>query len=336
MNIPLPRAALVGTLACLALAVLAISFGVEQVSVTRALADPASLDWTILVLVRGPRVALALITGAALGGSGAALQALFRNPLADPYVLGVSGGSALGATLAIAGIASAASIASVPNPWLAALVVPTAAFAGGLAATAAVLAIARSGAERRFRMLLGGVLINAMAASAITIVKVVVAPSTAQELLRWLTGFVAMPSVPTLLLVGLGTFVGLGVMTLAAPRLNLLALGSDGAAHLGINVDRLARSVLLGCSLAIGSVVSVTGLIGFVGLIVPHALRPFVGADVRKLIPLSAVGGAALLVLCDLGARMSFRLFATELPVGAITALLGGPAFVWLLVRSEK
>jgi iron complex transport system permease protein len=318
-------------LGLLAVAALAVAFGAEPVSIARALADPASLDRVILVDVRLPRVALAALAGGGLSLVGGAFQALLKNPLAEPYVLGVSGGAAFGATLAIALGLSAAGL-------LGAALIPGAALLGGLGATLLVYGVARdaragaSGAS----ILLAGVMVNAIAAALITSLKTFVQPSRAQQLLRWLTGFIDLPTPLGLTAVTAYVTIGAAVLLRDAARLNLLALGDDAAATLGLDVRALTRRVFLASSFVVGAIVSVTGLIGFVGLVVPHAVRRLAGPDHRLLLPLSLVAGAAMLVACDLLARVSFRWLYTEPPVGAVTALLGGPVFLVLLKRTGR
>jgi iron complex transport system permease protein len=325
------RQPLLALAALLAVALVAVLFGAEPVSPARALADPGSLDRVILLDVRLPRVLLAAVAGAGLSLVGAVFQALLRNPLAEPYVLGVSGGSALGATIAIAAGLSATGL-------LGAALVPAAALLGGLGATFLVYFIARGARPEASgtSILLAGVMVNAIAAALITFLKTLVSPSRAQQLLRWLTGFVDLPTPSGLVAVSLYVAAGSAVLVRDAARLNLLALGDDAAAHLGVDVRALERRVFLASSAVVGAIVSVTGLIGFVGLVVPHALRRLAGPDHRTLLPLSMAAGAAMVVACDLGSRLSFRWLHTEPPVGAITALIGGPAFLWMLRRAGR
>jgi iron complex transport system permease protein len=311
-----------------AILALGVLLGAEPVSLGRAVADPASLDRTILLDVRLPRVALAALAGAGLAAVGAAFQALLQNPLAEPYVLGVSGGAALGATIAIALGVGAATV-------LGAALIPAAAFVGGLGATLLVYGIARSSGASGVTILLAGVMVNAIASALITFLKTLVTASRAQQLLRWLTGFVDLPTPAALGAVALYVALGAGVLLFDAARLNLLALGDETAGTLGVDVRALERRVFLASSCVVGAIVSVTGLIGFVGLVVPHTLRRLVGPDHRTLLPLSLLGGAGVLVGCDLVARVSFRWLATEPPVGAVTALLGGPLFLVLLRRGR-
>jgi len=304
-------------------------WGTEDTSVARAFSDATSLDRLILLHVRLPRALLAIVAGAALSGSGVALQSVLRNPLAEPYILGVSGGAALGATLALLfGLGTVA--------WLGAMLLPVCALAGGLLATFLVLGITRRGHGRGAELLLAGVVLNAIASGAITFIKTVISAAKAQELLFWLTGFLDVPSTPSLVALAVYVALGLGLLAYDAPRLNLLALGDESAAALGVDVQRLTVRVLVACSLLTGAVVSMTGLIGFVGLVVPHALRRVMGPDVRRLLPLSAAFGGVLLVLCDAASRSLFRVFHTEPPVGAITALVGGPVFLALLYRRRS
>jgi iron complex transport system permease protein len=308
----------------------AIVLGTESVSLARALEAPG-LDRTLLVDVRAPRVALAAVAGAALSVVGAAYQALLRNPLAEPFVLGVSGGAALGASAAIAlGLGAATA--------LGAAVLPLCALFGGLVATALVAFIARGaeGGASGTSILLAGVMVNAIAASLVTFLKTLVAPSRAQALLRWLVGFVDLPSATELGAVALYVAAGTAALLLDAGRLNLLALGDDAAASLGVDVRALERRVFVATSCLVGAVVSLTGLIGFVGLVVPHAVRRLAGPDQRLVLPASAVAGAAALVLCDLGARLAFRLLGSEPPVGAVTAIVFGPMFLVMLKRSPR
>ncbi len=323
--------ALAGGLSCLAAAlVVATLWGAEPTSLARAIADDG-LDRTILLRVRLPRVLLAAVCGGGLGVVGGAFQALMRNPLAEPYVLGVSGGAALGATAVIA-------LGLVTVTVLGAALVPLAALAGGLGATALVYAVARraprgpAGAS----ILLAGVMVNSIAAALITFAKTLVPPSRAQQLLRWLVGFIELPTAAALVAVSGYVLLGCALVFRDSGRLNLLALGEESAQTLGVDVAALERRVLVASSCVVGAIVSLTGLIGFVGLVVPHAVRRFVGPDHRRLLPVAFVAGAAMLVLCDLGARLAFVLLGTEPPVGAVTALIGGPTFLVMLARSSR
>ncbi len=328
-------ASLLGAIGLLAVAVgLALSLGSEPVSFARALEDPSSLDRALLLDARLPRVLLAAVAGGGLAAVGAALQGLLRNPLADPYVLGVSGGAALGATIAI-------TLGVSATTWLGALALPAAAWLAGLGASALVYALARRagsarGAASGADILLAGVIVNGLASAAITLMKALVSAAKAQELLFWLMGFLDVPAWSSLGAVAACVAAGVALLAGDAARLNALALGAEPAAHLGVDVVALERRVFVAASLVVGAIVCATGLIGFVGLVVPHALRLVVGADHRRLVPLSVVTGAAALVACDLASRLVFRALGTEPPVGAITALIGGPVFLALFVRRER
>jgi iron complex transport system permease protein len=307
---------------------LGVSFGAEPIALSH-LFDVDSLERAALVEARLPRVVLGALSGSGLAVVGVAFQAVLRNPLAEPYVLGVSGGSALGATIAILfGIAG--------SSWLGASVVPLAALAGGIAATFAVYALARGGTPgSATSMLLAGVVVNAFASAIITFVKTLVSASKAQELLFWLVGFLDVQSWREIAMVAVYAGAGAALLMRDAGRLNLLALGDEAAGGLGVDVRALERRTFFACSAVVGAIVSLTGLIGFVGLVVPHALRRVVGPDVRVLMPASFFAGGGLLVLCDLVSRLSFRWLHSEPPVGAVTALIGGPVFLVLLRRGE-
>lgn len=308
-------------------AALGLLFGSDDASLAAALAGEG-FDRTVIFGLRLPRVLLAVVAGGGLAVVGAAFQALLRNPLAEPYILGVSGGAALGATTAIALGVQAAGL-------VAAAVVPLAALIGGIAATFLVYAIARrlpqgtSGTS----ILLAGVIVNSIAAALITFGKLLVPPSRAQIMLRWLVGFVELTTTASLVVVTVVVVAGSALLVADAGRMNLLSLGDESAASLGVDVSLLERRVFVVASCVVGAVVSVTGLIGFVGLVVPHAVRRVIGPDHRRLLPACFLGGATLLVLCDLGTRLAFRAVGTKLPVGALTAILGGPTFLFMLTR---
>jgi iron complex transport system permease protein len=277
----------------------------------------------ILWQIRLPRVLLAALVGAGLAAAGAMLQALLHNPLADPYVLGISGGAALGGVLALSlGLASG----------VAALSVPAFAFAGALGATALLWAIAGAGGRApAHSLLLTGVVFNAFASSLIVFATSFADLSRVAGVFLWLIGSIRLVDPAQLAAVAALLALGLGTGMYHAFPLNLLSQGDEVATHLGVDVPRARRAVLLAASLMIGASVAVSGLIGFVGLIVPHLLRMVAGADHRRLIPASALLGAAFLALADTLART--LLAPGELPVGALTALVGGPLFLVLLRR---
>jgi iron complex transport system permease protein len=282
--------------------------------------DPSA---EILWQIRLPRVALAALVGAGLASAGALLQALLHNPLADPYVLGISGGAALGGVLALAlGLGSGVASFSVPGF----------AFAGALGATALLWAIAGAGGRApAHSLLLTGVVFNAFASSLIVFATSVADLSRVAGVFLWLIGSIRLVAPLQLAGVAVLLALGLGVGLYHAFALNLLSQGDEVATHLGVDVPRTRRAVLLAASLMIGASVAVSGLIGFVGLIAPHLLRMVAGADHRLLLPASALLGAAFLALADTLARS--MLAPSELPVGALTALIGGPLFLVLLRR---
>lgn len=327
---------------CAALTVLLVasaaasaSFGSTSIDLGRALSasDPPSIDRIILLHDRLPRTLLAIIVGSALAVVGAAFQALVRNPLADPFVLGTSGGAALGATASLVLGLGAIPIAGVVLPGT-----PLLAFAGAAASLALVYGLASfRGRLLPVHLLLIGVVFNFFASAVIMFLKTVVAAQKAQEMLLWLMGSLSLEGL-SLRDIGIaGGLVGVGLVVVGASSaaLNVVSLGDEGAAHLGVDLDRVRRRIFVATSLMVGAAVSVSGLIGFVGLVVPHALRLVFGPDHRLLIPASALAGAALLVLCDLAARLLFPVLTTEAPVGVLTAFIGGPVFVWLLVRTR-
>jgi iron complex transport system permease protein len=326
----LVRSLLIGALLLLAAMTCALLVGTQPLALGSALFDADSQDRAILVGLRLPRALLGGVAGAGLAACGVAFQAVLRNPLAEPYVLGVSGGAALGATIGIIVGLGGLTIAG-------ASVLPLIALAGGVGATLLVYTLARTSARPSgSSILLAGVVVNAIASGAITFLKTLVSDRVGQELLFWLVGFLEAP--PMVSLVAVSVYVGLGAVVLLrdAGRLNLLALGKESAEHLGVDVRGLELRVFFACSLIVGAVVSTTGLIGFVGLIVPHALRRIVGPDVRIVLPLSLFVGAATLVLFDALGHGAFRFMHRQVPVGALTALIGGPVFLALLRRGKE
>jgi iron complex transport system permease protein len=270
--------------------------------------------------VRLPRLLLAAVVGASLGVSGAAFQALLRNPLAEPYVLGVSGGAALGAVLAVL------FLSAVPGGR-------TIAAFGGAAATIAVvyaLGQGREGAPTE-RLILAGVIVNAFLGSAIIFLLSITSESGLRGIYAWLIGDLSSAGA-ALGPVALVAAVGAGAILANARSLNLMMLGERDAAALGVDLRRVKIAVYLAASLVTGAAVSVSGMIGFVGLVVPHGVRLSVGSDNRIVVPASALVGATFLVLADTLARTIFA--PREIHIGVVTALVGAPVFVYLLRRS--
>jgi iron complex transport system permease protein len=325
-------AALVAVLGALLAAALVLGLGVGPSGlapgeVLRALlGQEGGVAGDIVLRVRLPRVVLAALVGASLATAGTLFQALLRNPLADPYVLGVSGGAALGGILALAlGGALGLGYAAVPP----------ASFAGAVATLLLLLAVAGGrGRLSPTTLLLVGVVFNAFASAAIVFLASSAGLAEGARIFLWLIGNLsdARPALAGAVAAFLA--VGLACALPFARSLNLLALGEEPAAQLGVPVEALRRLLLVATSLMVGAAVSVSGLIGFVGLIIPHLLRLAVGPDHRLLVPAAALGGAAFLVVCDTAARTV--LGGRELPVGAITALVGGPLFLFLLRRAPR
>jgi iron complex transport system permease protein len=324
------RAKLIKAMAILA-AVLAVStwvalvVGSQKIDFARLLSDPFSR--TLFFRLRLPRVLMGLTIGASLAVTGASLQALFRNPLADPYTLGISGGGALGASVAIA-LGWGARVAGVPLVFLAS-------FAGAILAATLVRTIARTGAViLPGALLLSGVVVNLVSLAAVMTIQYVADPNSSLEILRWMVGsldVIGMAPVGYMLVLLVPSWLALLVLS---RQLNLLAIDEDTAATLGVNVRRVEMVVHTLCSLIVGVTVAMGGAIGFVGLIVPHAVRLMFGEDLRIVLPGSLLLGAAFLVLADALGRSALP--SGELPVGAITGLLGGPAFLWLLRRRRQ
>ena len=306
--------------------VLAAGIGPVAVSFARAFgADGAmTTDYAIIVQTRIPRVLLAAIVGASLAAAGAGFQGLLANPLADPHVLGVSGGAA---------VAGAAALVLGVDPV--SPLVPLAAFLGALGTVAGVVLVARTGGRTTpHALLLTGVVTNALAAALIMLVNAIASYREAQGVLFWMMGALSTQSYG--LVAVAGAYAGVGVVALVrhGSALNLLAAGEESAASLGVEIERVRRAVFVAAALLVGAAVSVSGMISFVGLIVPHLLRLLLGPDLRLLIPASFVGGGIFLVWADTLARTV--LGPAELPVGVVTALLGGPFFLVLLRRSLR
>ncbi len=297
--------------------------GATSVRWSAALSNPEGIDRAIVVS-RWMRVLLGAVAGGALASAGCAFQALLRNPLGDPFALGVSGGAALGATTAVllgGGIA----------------LVPVSSFAGALVAAGAVIALARAGGggvDAR-GLLLSGVVLNTATSAMLSLLRSALPGARAQQTLSLLLG--AIGDEPPRVVIVVSLFAGLGWLALWAmsKTMDLLVLGADEAASLGVHVRRAEIAIFLAGSLVVGGVVSVCGLVPFVGLVVPHYARAWVGGAHRALLPASALAGAALLVLADAAARIAFRVLHTEAPVGALTALLGAP-FLFVALRKPS
>jgi len=269
------------------------------------------------------RALLAALIGAGLATAGGAFQGILRNPLAEPYLLGVMGGGAMGAVLALSlnfsGMGSR----------------PIAAFLGSAAGMALVWGVASTGGRggpRGQNLILAGVIVNAFFAGIIMFATSVMGSDKVKSFLFWMMGDLAGERSPGwLLFVAAYIVTGMAMILPLARDYNLLALGEDSARQLGVNISRVKLVTYVGACLITAACVSVAGLIGFVGLIVPHTIRLAMGPDHRLLMPACVIGGAAFLVICDTLARSVFPV--SEIPIGAVTAFLGGPFFLWLLRR---
>lgn len=297
------------------------SAGFAPVATLQALtgeADPVLRE--IILQLRLPRTLAALGTGAALAVAGALMQVLLRNPLADPYILGTSGGAAVGAMLAL--LAGAGT-----------LLTNSAAFSGALLSTLLVFALAQASQDRSpGRLLLTGVVVAAGWGALLTLILALAPERNLRGMLFWLMGDFSFTTSAALPLVLAAAATALGILT--APTLNVLATGEQQAALLGVAVRPARIGLYFVSSLLTAIAVTTAGTVGFVGLVVPHLVRLVVGTDHRMVLPCSALAGGALLVLADTAARVA--LAPRQLPVGAITALLGVPLFLLLLRRAGQ
>jgi iron complex transport system permease protein len=281
---------------------------------------------TILLDIRLPRTILIALVGAALAGSGATYQGLFRNPLADPYLIGVASGAGLGAIVAMS--------LKWPYTMLGLLAVPLAAFIASLLTVYLVYTFAHIGRTvPTTNLILAGVAVSSFA-TAITTFLMLHSSGEVRRALGWLLGGVSLIGWDVTLALIPYLALGMTMLVLTGYALNLLQFGDDQAAQMGLNVRRAKFMIIVAASLVTAAAVSFAGIIGFVGLVVPHIVRIWWGVDYRKLIPLSIIGGASVLLFADVLARIV--LAPQELPVGIVTALAGAPFFLWILRRSKN
>jgi iron complex transport system permease protein len=275
--------------------------------------------------IRFPRILMGLFVGASLAITGAALQALVRNPLADPYVLGISSGAAFGATIGLA-----LGLGSIVGG----LGLPLCAFIGGGLSIVLVYGVAASqGQLPMHKLLLAGVIVNAVCSALMMFATSILNPASLYRVVLWLMGTLSAPSIPALIGIGASLMLAVVLLLRESQALNLLAVGEDAARSSGVDSDRVQRIVFLVSAVLTGAVVSVSGMIGFVGMVVPHLVRILCGADHRLLLPVSALGGGILLMVADTVARTVVA--PAEIPVGVITALIGGPFFIYLLMTRK-
>lgn len=280
----------------------------------------------IIAAIRLPRTVLVMLTGAALGTSGGAYQGLFRNPLADPYLIGVASGAGLGAVIAM----------SVRWPYTlwGLMAVPLAAFLAGLLTVFLVYSVARVGKTvPTTSLILAGVAFGSFA-TALTSFLMLRSTGEVRRALGWLLGGASQAGWLPVLGILPYLILGLGILLLSGHALNLLQFGDEQAHQMGLPVNRAKNVILAAASLATAAAVAFSGIIGFVGLIVPHIMRIWWGGDYRRLLPLSLIGGAAALLLADVLSRV--LLAPQELPLGIITALVGAPFFLWVLRRAKN
>ncbi|MCJ7434084.1 MAG: iron ABC transporter permease [Anaerolineales bacterium] len=296
----------------------------EMWNVLRGAGDEtfASIIWKI----RLPRTVLVALTGAALGISGTSYQGLFRNPLADPYLIGVASGAGLGAVIAMS--------IQWPYSFWGLMAIPLTAFVTALLTVLAVYAIARIGRTvPTTNLILAGVAISSFAAS-LTSFLMLRSTNEVRRALGWLLGGSIQGGWTPILAILPFLSIGITVLLFSGHALNLLQFGDDQAQQLGLNVTRRRALILVAASLITATAVSFSGIIGFIGLIVPHLMRLWSGADYRRLLPLSLLGGASALLISDVIARVV--LAPQEIPVGIVTALAGAPFFLWVLRRSKN
>ncbi|BDD08440.1 hemin ABC transporter permease [Fulvitalea axinellae] len=296
------------------------------------LSESAERYAVVLLDIRVPRVLLAAIVGASLGVSGAALQGLFRNPLVEPGLIGVSSGAALAAVVVIVFGASLPPFwAEIAGTYL----LPLFAFGGGLAVTLAAYRFGKQNGQTNIALLiLSGIAFNALAGALIGLVIYHADDEALRNYTFWSMGDLSGASGKRLLLC-LPFIVAPSLVILRSRKaLNAIALGEKEAYHLGVNVERVKRTVIVCAAMAVGASVALTGMIGFVGLVVPHIIRTAFGPDHKIVLPASLPGGALLLIGADMAARTVVS--PAELPIGIVTSLLGAPFFIYLLMKTKK
>jgi len=302
-----------------------LSVGADKISLAKIVslifAPEAGIESTILFYIRFPRILLAIFIGGALAVSGVIFQGMFRNPLVGPYTLGVSGGAGLGVTLGIIlGLNFTLPLAGMSGAILAILLV--------------YFLASRKGFLRIPTLLLIGVMVSFLSSSLITLIMALADVTKLHGILFWIMGSLEESNIGLIRLVIALSTLGVIFSFFFAHHLNAFSLGEEEALHLGINVERTKKILFILASLLTGSVVSVSGMIGFVGLAVPHFMRGFVGSDHRILLPAAFLGGGIFLLLCDTLARTVIS--PMELPVGVITGILGGVVFIYFLSKKKK
>ena len=303
-------------LVSIVVSLLALSLGPARIPFSNIL-RPQGVENIILFKIRLPRIILGFMVGGALAVAGVIFQGMFRNPLVEPYTLGVSGGAALGVSLSV--------IAGFP-------ILPLAGFLGALGAISLVYFIARRPGYLRISMLLlTGVMVSFIASAIILLIMSLSQEHQLHGILFWIMGSLEESNLPLIKLASLIILVGIAISLFYGRDLNVLSLGEEEALHLGINIERTKRILFILGSLLAGVAVSVSGIIGFVGLLVPHFMRLFLGPDHRILLPTSCLAGGIFLIASDTLARTIIS--PLELPVGVITGILGGSLFIYFLTK---
>ncbi len=288
-------------------------------------ADPTA--YSILWNIRMPRVLLAALVGASLAIAGASFQGLLKNPLADPYTLGISSGASVGAVFTL--------FFGVSIPVLGLFTLPVFSMAGALATLIVVMGFAKM-VDRSMKMetmILTGIIFSSFLGSCISLM-IALTGEELRSIMGWLLGSVSMRGWPYVKMIIPFVILGAAILWLNRRELNAMIYGEERAKYLGVDVGRSKRFVLIGGSMLTGAAVAVSGTIGFVGLVVPHMIRMLTGADHRHLLPLSFINGASLLVICDLVSRTVIA--PTELPIGVITSFIGAPVFAYIFFMQRK
>lgn len=290
-----------------------------------------SMHEVVLTTIRFPRIFMTLLIGAALGISGASLQGLFRNPLVEPSLIGVSGGAAAGVVLVIV---FGASLALPTEGLVYNFLIPFTAFAGGLLATFLVLKLSSQAGKTNITVLvLVGVAINALAGAIIGLAVFYADENQLRTFTFWTLGDLGGATAAKLIVAAPLLIISITALLFYSNTLNAIALGEAEAYHMGVNVERTKRSIIFFSALAVGVSVSLAGMIGFIGLVIPHLIRVLFHSDNRLVLPASVIGGAWLLILADVIARTIVT--PAELPIGVMTGLIGAPFFIMLLMKAK-
>lgn len=307
---------------------LGISVGAVQIPLSTIWGGSEDATATTIVWnIRMPRVFLAALVGAALAVAGAAFQALLKNPLADPYTLGVSSGASVGAVATI--------FFGISLPVIGMYTLPLLSMLGAIVTLLVVVSFARM-IDRSLRMetiILTGIITSSFFGAMISLM-IALTGEELRQIIGWLLGSVALRTWTHVQMIAPFVVIAGAWLLVRVRDLNALQLGEDRAHHLGVNVSRVKNEVLIAGSMLTGAAVAVSGTIGFVGLVVPHMVRQLFGADNRHVLPLSMINGATLLILCDLVARTIIE--PTELPIGVMTAFIGAPVFAWIFFRQRR